>query len=89
MNVVSYATSKTGTTDAVPAMAVCHPCDRKKSQGWGTEFWGTTIMEALESRASRPSKRSHLPEGLTQSRSRRGSGTRKRRANEVEQSDLF
>ena len=26
-----------------PAMVVSHPCDRKKSQGWGTELRGTAI----------------------------------------------
>jgi hypothetical protein len=29
------------------AMAVSHPCDRKKSQGWGTEFWDIAIMVPL------------------------------------------
>jgi hypothetical protein len=30
-----------------PAMVVSDPCDRKKSQGWGTELWGRAIMEPL------------------------------------------
>ena len=30
-----------------PAMAASHPCDRKKPQGWGTDLWGTAIMEPL------------------------------------------
>jgi hypothetical protein len=30
-----------------PAMVVSHPCDRQKSQGWGTELWGTAIMVPL------------------------------------------
>ena len=30
-----------------PAVVVSHPCDRRKSQGWGTEVWGTAILEQL------------------------------------------
>jgi hypothetical protein len=31
-----------------PALVVSHPCDRKKAQGWGTEFWVTPIMVQLQ-----------------------------------------
>jgi hypothetical protein len=30
-----------------PRIVVSHPCDKRKSQGWGTEVWGTAIMELL------------------------------------------
>jgi hypothetical protein len=31
-----------------PAVVVSHPFDRKNSQGWGTEVWGTAILELLQ-----------------------------------------